>query len=117
METSDDFFDKRKKRKDCRVSKIFRKQIISHIDYLSKSTRMLNLLEVGVESPEKSEVFGTIGEKIGFRGGLKSGFSHGIKVKISEKNRKKNNEKQLNNTKIFDSGQQNVGKNKYLIDS
>lgn len=54
LQTSDDFFDKRKSRKDCRVSKIFRKQIISHIDYLSKSTRLLNLEEVGVESPEES---------------------------------------------------------------
>lgn len=54
LESSDDFFDIRKSRKDCRVSKIFRKQIISHIDYLSKSTRLLNLEEVGVDSPEMS---------------------------------------------------------------
>jgi hypothetical protein len=54
LQTSDDFFDKRKSRKDCRVSRIFRKQIISHIDYLSKSTRLLNLEEIGVDSPEMS---------------------------------------------------------------
>lgn len=44
-------------RKDSRVSKIFRKQIMSHIDHLSKSTRLINLDEINFDSPIKSTIF------------------------------------------------------------